>query len=134
MNMIKVRVKREQLEHLLSYAKTIHCMGEKRLYSVPEEITLELPAEQVEAVKGIDPFICAHDFEEIELGSLGKIKCCRNCGLCDGKDRDQKFPGDDPRSPVEKKRMRFRVLKVDRVGPRYDDISHGTVIELEEVE
>jgi rubredoxin len=81
----------------------------------------------------VDPARCAHDFEEIELGGMGKIMRCRLCGLCDGRDRDQKSPGDDPRSPIEKKRKRFRIVVPKQ--PFKTVLAIGMdIIELEEVE
>ncbi|MDL1870628.1 hypothetical protein FBR05_00295 [Deltaproteobacteria bacterium PRO3] len=115
MKTVKVTVKREQLQKVLN-----------RVHPLWDEITLELPAEQVEMprpAKGF-PSICPgeHEFEEIEMGGMGKIKLCLICGAA----REVK---------QESKRKRFKLHRwVESPYVGHDDVEVVEEVELEEVE
>lgn len=191
MKTVKVTVKREQV---LGHIKIWYpYLGEPPQIIMPENFTLELPVEQVELGPALltpkpNPLTCVHEFDEIELGGMGKIKLCRLCGTAREVKQEVKqnllvlkldekifravrdeivkqgfslaqeanllsleiehcgiilspenyliFEKREGKQEVkeESKRKRYKLLKVDRVGPRYNEIEHGTVIELEEVE
>lgn len=125
MKTIKITVKREQIKEAIdapygfiyrdSYGNHKGC---------PDEITLELPAEQIDlgpVWPKPTPSTCAHNFEEIELGGLGKIKRCRHCGTA----REVK---------QEKKRRQFRVTEIHCRGRFGEYLKAGDLLLLEEVE
>lgn len=66
------------------------------------------------------PSTCAHNFEEIELGGLGKIKRCRHCGTA----REVK---------QEVKRRRFKVSEIHSPGKFGEYLKAGDLLVLEEV-
>lgn len=126
MRKVKVTVKREQINKSLwagAKASTQVHRGSGSIYyteDFPEEITLELPVGQIDigpVLPSPNPSTCAHDFDEIELGGMGKIKRCRICGTARGVKR-------------ETKRKRFKVHHENYAGA----VHGGDVIELEEVE
>ena len=143
MKTVKVTVKRGQIEKALGEKFPIRRISTRGVglfssitqaeYSCPNEITLELPAEQVElpedemttAFEGPIETLRCHDFEEIYLEGLGKIKRCRICGTA----REVR---------QEVKRKRFKVAHVvchlDPQSGKPLPWLDGDISKLEEVE